>query len=147
MTIAMLGTLTSEQVDELLSSQMLGRIGCIVDGRPYVVPITYAYDSSLGCVYAHASEGAKIRAMRANPRVCFEVEQIQDMANWRTVIAFGEYEELGADNAEYGMTLIARQLASASQDRRERAHRLAGVTRNVLFRIRLVEKTGRYEIG
>jgi len=143
----MIGTLTRDQVDAVLQSEVLGRVGCIVDGRPYIVPITYVYDATLDCVYAHAGEGAKIRAMRANPRVCFEVEQIEDMANWRTVIAFGEYEELGEDNAEYGMTLLARQLSTTTKDRREAAHRAAGVTRDILFRIRLIEKTGRYEIG
>ena len=72
---------------------MLGRVACLVDGRPYIVPVTYVYDGELGCVYVHSGEGAKVQAMRANPNVCFEVEQVHDMANWRTVIARARFEE------------------------------------------------------
>ena len=32
--------------------------------------------------------------MRANPFVCFEVEDIDDLANWHSVIAWGVFEEL-----------------------------------------------------
>jgi hypothetical protein len=37
------------------------------------VPITYVFDGE--AVYAHSADGLKIRMMRANPHVCFEVDQ------------------------------------------------------------------------
>jgi len=40
----MLGVLSDEQIDQVLRSEVVGRIGCHDAGRPYVVPITYAYD-------------------------------------------------------------------------------------------------------
>jgi uncharacterized protein len=36
-----LGELTSEEIDEMLRSEAIGRIGCYAFGRPYVVPITW----------------------------------------------------------------------------------------------------------
>ncbi len=148
----MIGKLDQEAIAEVLRSEVLGRIACIVDGRPYMIPIMYVYDPETDDVYAHTNDGMKTRGMRANASVCFEVEQVKDMANWRTVVAFGEYEELGADRTEYAMDLLTRRLTSPPSgalphDRHESAHRAAGVTRMVLFRIHLTEKSGRYEIG
>ncbi|MGV0581935.1 hypothetical protein ABQE57_24815 [Mycolicibacterium elephantis] len=35
----MLGTLAPDEIEELLSTEAVGRIGCIHEGRPYVVPV------------------------------------------------------------------------------------------------------------
>ncbi len=48
-------------------------------------------------VYGHTMEGMKINMMRKNPRVCFEVDVMQNMANWKSVIAWGEFEELSSE--------------------------------------------------
>ncbi len=90
----MLGTLNSEQIEQILRSEVIGRIGCHANGKTYVVPITYAYDGER--VICHTSQGMKIQMMRSNPEVCFEVEQVDNLANWRSVIAWGKYEELQA---------------------------------------------------
>ena len=63
----MLGELTAEQIEAMLRAETTGRIGCHADGRTYVVPVTYAYES--GCVYSHGFDGLKIRLTRSNPRV------------------------------------------------------------------------------
>ncbi|MEO8347703.1 MAG: hypothetical protein ABI610_02235 [Acidobacteriota bacterium] len=41
----MLGELTPVVIEKLLASEFTGRIGCHADGKTYVVPITYAYQS------------------------------------------------------------------------------------------------------
>lgn len=149
----MLGSLTSNEIEELLSSEITGRIGCHAEGRTYVVPITYAYRS--GVVYCHTAEGQKIRMMRKNPDVCFEVDRIEDIGNWKSVVANGRFQELeGRDALEAMDVLIAR---FAALERREGAHpsyvfRASDVEPAradggaiVLFRIRLADKTGRFE--
>ena len=90
--IVMLGELTLEQMNEVLFNEVVGRIGCHGEGRTYVVPITYVFDGD--AVYGHSADGLKIRMMRANPRVCFQVDQRENLANWRSVVAQGIYEEL-----------------------------------------------------
>jgi nitroimidazol reductase NimA-like FMN-containing flavoprotein (pyridoxamine 5'-phosphate oxidase superfamily) len=40
-----IGSLTESEIDAVLRSQVLGRLGCNADGRPYVVPVAYAYDA------------------------------------------------------------------------------------------------------
>jgi uncharacterized protein len=69
----MLGELKPEQINAVLFNEVVGRIGCHGEGRTYIVPITYVFDGD--AVYGHSAEGLKIRMMRANPNVCFEVDQ------------------------------------------------------------------------
>ncbi len=53
----MLGKLRDSQIDTLLISQIIGRLGCRADNHTYVVPVTYAYDGEY--VYGHTQEGKK----------------------------------------------------------------------------------------
>ena len=108
----MLGTLTSEQIEQVLRTEVIGRIGCHLEGRTYVVPITYAYLD--GAVYAHSAEGLKLQMMRMNPAVCFEVDHMDDMANWRSVIATGRFEELHGEAAKLGLQVLLARLRVGS---------------------------------
>ncbi|MEB2777424.1 hypothetical protein SYJ56_19070 [Algoriphagus sp. D3-2-R+10] len=50
--------------------------------------------------------------MRNNPRVCFQVDSIENMTNWRSVIAWGEFEEMkNEDEYEFGMKILKNRLA------------------------------------
>ncbi|MGZ4692183.1 MAG: pyridoxamine 5'-phosphate oxidase family protein [Acidimicrobiales bacterium] len=154
----MLGELTPEQIDDVLRGAMIGRLGCHVDGRTYVVPITYAYNGV--CVYGHSAAGLKIEMMRTNPDVCFEVEQVDDLANWRSVIAWGTYEELRRGDAATGMQmLLSRFMPLMTSTTSRPSHGLppdqeaapashggdAAGQEPVIYRIRLDERTGRFE--
>jgi len=146
----MMGELTPDIVDYVLRTEVVGRIACVADGWPYIVPVSYVYDGG-DLVFMHSAEGRKIEAMRKNSQVCFEVEQIRSMTNWRTVIARGRFEELPRDEEETTMDLLAGKFAwvppgAHARDRHEEVHRREGVVRPVLFRIRLVEKSGRFEL-
>ncbi len=66
--------------------------GCVVDGGPYVVPVSYVFENE--SIYIHSLQGLKIAALRANPRVCLQVDEVIDDYHWQSVIAFGHYEEL-----------------------------------------------------
>jgi hypothetical protein len=124
--------LTREQVDELLHEQFVARIGCHLGGEVYVVPIIYAYDGE--AFYVASVEGRKIDAMRATPRVCFEVDRYE-AGSWRSAIAYGRYEELRGDDAERALDLLAARFNRARQ-------RSAGPG-TVVFRIVLETVTGR----
>ena len=32
--------------------------------------------------------------MRNNPKVCFQADEMKDMANWKSVITWGNFEEI-----------------------------------------------------
>ena len=141
----MLGELTSGEIDGVLRSEAIGRIGCYAFGRPYVVPITYAYDGV--AIYGHSREGLKLRMMRSHPTVCFEVERFESPSSWQSVIALGTFSELEPPAAEIAMQLLRRRLAplvaSATSAPDGRWHP-SGLPWAV-FRILLAERTGRFE--
>lgn len=140
----MLGTLTRSQIDAVLHASTIGRIGVSADGKTYVVPVTYVYDGD--SVYGHSVLGQKIEMMRKAPNVCFEVDDISDMANWKSVIAYGRYEELTGDLATAAAKLIAARLGplTTSETAGPAGHG-RGKGPNISYRIRLSERSGRYE--
>ena len=77
---------------ELIKAGKVGRLGCIDKDEPYVVPINYLLDE--GSIYSHSLPGRKIDAMRTHPRVCLQVDQVDDDFHWRSAIAFGNFEEI-----------------------------------------------------
>jgi len=140
----MLGELTQPQIEELLRSEVIARIGCVSDGRVYVVPVTYVYDGTY--VWGHAMDGAKLRAMRADPRVCVEVEQVEDLSNWRSVIAWGTFEECQGADWDAGLALlVARIMPLLTFPPHSPPPDLSGLRRGSVYRIRLDRKTGRFE--
>lgn len=149
----MFGKLNQEEIETVLHSQLVGRIGCHENDTTYVVPISYAYDGEY--IYAHTHEGMKIDIMRKNPKVCFEVESMSNMSNWKTVICWGEFEEI---NQEIERHSVLEKL----QDRILPAFPSATTKLSpiwpfpasyveidkitgVVFRIGLTKKTGRFE--
>jgi nitroimidazol reductase NimA-like FMN-containing flavoprotein (pyridoxamine 5'-phosphate oxidase superfamily) len=139
-----LGTLRPRQIDDVLRACTVGRIGVCADGKTYVVPVTYVYDGDY--VYGHSVLGQKIRMMRKNPDVGFEVEEIDDLANWRSVIAQGRYEELTGDMAVAAAKLIAARLGPlTTSETAGPSGRARGAKPQVSYRIRLIERSGRYE--
>lgn len=139
--------LTSDQCHDVLRRARIGRLGCAKDGQPYVLPIHFGFDG--GHLYGFATVGQKVEWMRANPRVCLEVDEIADFNEWTSVIVFGRYEELD-DRPEWeeerrraSLLLDSRAKWSepgyAASRFRDRANPLAAV----LYAIRVEEITGR----
>ena len=148
----MLGDLTREQIEHLLHSEVVGRIGCHAEDRTYVVPVNYAYDGEF--LYGHAAPGMKLRMMRANPEICFQVDHRTGLSDWQSVIAWGTFEELYGDEATRAMELLLDRLLPLLTSEgplatrgEARATLAAGtpVEDLAIYRIRLRERTGRFE--
>src|SRR5688572_14161750 len=105
----MLGELTDRQIDLVLHSQMIGRIGCYANEKVFITPVTYVFHE--GYIYAHSNAGHKVQTMRSNPNVCFQVDAIENMRNWRSVLIWGQYQELFEDIDQLaGMQIMADRL-------------------------------------
>lgn len=140
----MLGELTNREIETTLRENVIGRVGCHAYGHTYVVPITYAYDGIYA--YAHTTVGMKLHMMRDNPHLCFEVDQMDDLANWRSVIAWGTFEELHGPIADEAMQfLIDRIEARLSGPPGASVHPNSATEQVIVFRIKLELKTGRFE--
>lgn len=85
-------SLIEKEGEELLTSARIGRLGCVDNGEPYVVPISYYFED--GSVYSHSLPGRKVDILRAHPRACLQVDDIENDFNWRSAIAYGDYEEI-----------------------------------------------------
>lgn len=147
----MIGELSAAQIESLLHTQVIGRIGCHSRGTTYVVPITYAYLD--GAIVGHTGDGLKVRLMRENPRVCFEVEDLSRLPQWSSVILQGTYEELAGDAADAALAGLVSRLGATPPAPSSRPREGSGVFEpgthaerpEVVFRIVIAEKTGRYE--
>ena len=140
----MLGELTISEIESVLRDNVIGRIGCHAFGRTYVVPITYAYDGE--AVYARSDEGMKLHFMRENPHVCFEVDSMDGMANWRSVIASGVFHELhGADAHRSYEWLVDRLQHRLDGPPGETVHPREAADPGIVYKIVLEDKAGRFE--
>ena len=143
----MLGRLGEDQIEDVLRTATIARIGCRDGDSVYVVPISFVYDD--GCVYAHSAEGRKLTLMRAMPEVCFEVEDVRGLSDWRSVIARGMFEELHGDEARTALDLLASRFVQPGTRPEPGtpppSHGYSTRMPPVLFRIRLLSTTGRFE--
>ncbi|HWA33243.1 MAG TPA: pyridoxamine 5'-phosphate oxidase family protein [Cyclobacteriaceae bacterium] len=148
----MMGTLTASQIDDLLREQKVGRIGCCDKGKPYVVPVIFARSGHY--IYCQSREGRKIRTLRANPEICFQVDVIQDLANWRSVTVFGRYEEMKTPKQQEEVHLIMHERFAPIRTGEQISHRpkdsrppevVEKQPKAVYFRFRILEQSGRFE--
>jgi nitroimidazol reductase NimA-like FMN-containing flavoprotein (pyridoxamine 5'-phosphate oxidase superfamily) len=103
-------TLTREECVEILERNHLGRLGCSRYDQPYIVPVHYSFDREQQCVFGFSSIGQKVDWMRANPKVCLEVEEIADKYHWLTVVVTGRYNEIHQTPGEAAMRRRAENM-------------------------------------
>jgi len=148
----MLRELNDTQIEALLKDQVTGRIGCHSDGVTYIVPVNYLYDGTN--IYCHSAKGMKIDMMRKNPAVCFEVDNIKDITNWESVIAWGKFEEITEiiEKQRTLQKLINRISPYIIDDSVTREHGFVDKESDVgttieliIYKIIVHKKTGRFE--
>ena len=149
----MVGILTNDQINQVLRTHLVGRIGYSDGAKLYVIPIAYVFDGKY--IYAHSGEGNKIKCIRKNPQLCFEVDAIENMGNWQSVVVHGKYEELksGATLTKAVKMLNDRFVPYVTSESSKPSHglprgpeRVEKQKHSIVFRISVTEATGRYEI-
>lgn len=135
------GVMSPQEIDQFLSRHRYGRLGFTLDGEVYITPINYAYAD--GVLYGHAPEGTKVRGMRQNPTVAFEVDEIEDPAHWRSVLLHGRFVELH-DRAEKGVAFRRIVFQAGGGERSEVAWAL-DLDHLVLFKIEVTQRSGHFE--
>lgn len=66
-----------ENIEPILQASRTCRLAMVADGMPYVIPLNFGYewDETGLTLYFHSGlKGKKIDALRADPRVCFEMD-------------------------------------------------------------------------
>ena len=92
--------------------------------------------------------------MRENPAVCFQTDSIDTMVNWRSVIVWGEFEELRSEEEQrQGLKILNDRfgpyvLSESVKPSHGHSHPPEIVEKGmkpIIYRIRVTEKSGRYE--
>ena len=122
----------------ILREGILGRLGCIAAGWPYVVPVNYFFDGK--DIYIHTLPGKKLDALRADARVCFQVDEIKDSFNWRSVIAYGTFEEV--TNEETKENILTKLYSRTPHMTPVESRLVMGMTGTTVFRIKVEDVTG-----
>jgi len=84
--------LDDHEIEEIIARRDYAHLACCDNGAPYVVPIHYAYDD--GYIYIYTTQGKKSDILSKNPRICVQIEDVRDNHDWRSVIIYGEAQEL-----------------------------------------------------
>lgn len=148
----MIAELSHKQMEDILTRGIIGRIACHQNNKTYIVPTTYVYSKAY--LYAHSKDGMKISMMRKNPLVCFQVDEIDSMVSWRSVIVWGEFQELTTAPEQKRAEDLLRDrfepLTTSESTRRppeniNPPHIVEKDLKAILFRIKITEMTGRFE--
>jgi nitroimidazol reductase NimA-like FMN-containing flavoprotein (pyridoxamine 5'-phosphate oxidase superfamily) len=106
----------ADELHRILDDALVLHLGLVDDGRPYVVPLNFGREGDT--LYLHcASEGRKLRCLRAQPEVCVEVERLIRVTNgptacgawtshYESVIGFGTATVVDDEERRLGLQAI-----------------------------------------
>ncbi len=134
--------LSREETEALLRRNKVGRLAFTFHDRVDIQPIHYVYER--GWIYGRTSEGEKIATLEHNRWVAFEVDEVEDIFDWRSVVVHGSFWKLpprGSPHAEELWTraanLVSQIVPGALTERDPVAFR------HILFRIAVGDAIGR----
>jgi len=137
----MINQLGERESKALLSVEWTGRLGCSDHGKPYIVPVHYLFDNDY--VYVQSPPGHKIDVLRDNPNACLQVDEVRDDAHWRSVLAFGLYEEV--KDVKERERIMADMFKRWPRTTRIEPQTKKAAPDTIIFRIRVTDITGVYE--
>ena len=134
--------LSRDEIEAMLLRNRVGRLAFSIHDRVDIQPIHYIYER--GWLYGRTSEGNKLSTLKHNQWVAFEVDEITDLFDWRSLVIHGSFwimhprgspraEELWTKAAE----LVTKIVPGALTDRDPVAFR------QTLFRIAVGDVRGR----
>lgn len=85
----------------VLGNNHIARIGYIFGQSPFIIPITYYHDREEKCIISYSGEGHKIEAMRRYDIIALQVDEIESVQQWKSVLVQGRFEEMEGSDAKY----------------------------------------------
>lgn len=152
----MRGILDSNQIDNLLNDNIIGRLGCTDGGKVYIAPVAYVFNGDY--ILIESRDGIRMSMMQKNPNVCLEVDEMESLDCWRSVMLWGEYEEITDESEGYyairfftsrmkHLRLSETALLGKAKPDALCHHRYVPWTEHpIIYRIRIKERIGRYEM-
>lgn len=134
--------LDARECEELLARHRVGRLATAHKDRVDIVPVHYVFED--GWVYGRTAVGSKLETVVHNRWVAFEVDEVDALFDWRSVVIKGGFYILRKEGSAHEQEIyqkgvgIVRRLVpeafTANDPLPERA---------IIFRIHVDEMTGR----
>jgi nitroimidazol reductase NimA-like FMN-containing flavoprotein (pyridoxamine 5'-phosphate oxidase superfamily) len=130
------------EIEEMLRSHRYGRLAFAFRDRVDIEPIHYVYEE--GWLYCRTAPGTKLSVLSHHPWVAFEIDDVEDLFRWRSVVVKGTVYFVEPDGSQaldetYEHTLAAlRRLVPEALTEGDPTP-----GRSVLFRIHIDEMHGR----
>ena len=88
--------LSTEECEAMLAAHHVGRMAFSFHDRVDIEPMHYVWSD--GWIYGRTGEGTKVRALARNRRVAFEIDEVDALFDWRSVVAKGSLYLLDPDD-------------------------------------------------
>tara|TARA_R110002167_G_scaffold162027_2_gene358397 strand:+ start:1880 stop:2335 length:456 start_codon:yes stop_codon:yes gene_type:complete len=145
-------TLVKKDCIQLLATNYVGHLAYIENNIPFILPITYYYDPKENAVFSYSGEGHKIEAMRINKNVSLQVENIQGINNWKSVLVLGSFNELQGSAAKMYLhkftqgvkNLLAKNEITDAQFINDFSNKLNSGSASIVYRIKINDIIGKY---
>lgn len=82
--------LTTEQCHALLASQNVGRLAFTFRDRVDIEPVHYVFRD--GWIWGRTQHGTKVEILAHHPWVAFEVDKVEALFTWQSVVVHGRVE-------------------------------------------------------
>jgi uncharacterized protein len=81
--------LSRDEVEETINRNRVGRLAFSLHNRVDIQPIHYIYER--GWLYGRTSEGEKIHTLKHNQWIAFEIDEVNDLFDWRSIVIHGSF--------------------------------------------------------
>ncbi len=134
--------LAATECSRILSRNHVARLAFAFHGRVDIEPVHYVYDQ--GSMYCRTSPGSKLTTIAHSPWIAAEVDEIEGLFEWRSVVVHGSVYTLSHDVQGAEATAWARGLELLRALIPETGTGDDPVPfRSVMFQLRIEETSGR----
>jgi nitroimidazol reductase NimA-like FMN-containing flavoprotein (pyridoxamine 5'-phosphate oxidase superfamily) len=81
--------LSRDEIEETITRNRVGRLAFSFHDRVDIQPIHYIYER--GWLYGRTSEGEKIYTLKHNQWIAFEIDEVNDLFDWRSIVIRGSF--------------------------------------------------------
>lgn len=134
--------LERREIDDILARNHVARLAYLLDGRVDIEPIHYVFAE--GTLYGRTAPGTKLSALGRDYWVAVEVDEVEDIFRWRSVVVHGGFHRIPPNQSgtqqvlwERAVELLRGLVPEALTSADPTPHR------TVLFRIPIQQAEGR----
>jgi len=134
--------LSRVECEAILAQHNIGRLAFAAGPRVEIEPISYVFAD--GWIYCRTSRGTKTAILTHHRWVAFEVDEVEGLFDWRSVVVHGAVYFLDSDSPPadqhsfaHGIELLRQLVPGTGTDQDPTPYRI------VVLRLHLDEVTGR----